>query len=234
MNYSELVQAHTRSEDNYVNATKWCAAFDKRWNDFKSLPTTKALLKAASRELPDNLVISRGRSGTWIHPVISIALAEWLSPEFSVYVKQTFVRFLEGDITLADDILQRSTADEAAWLEKRARGRVIRAKFTEELKKRGVKGWQGYAQNTNAIYLGLFGDTAAGLKESLGVKNPRDGMSETELLAVAFAESLSVDIMDKRRAFGNAQTTRCSAIAGNHVGNALELALDNTLDEEIY
>lgn len=79
--------------------------FSLSYNGLKILAasTTKALIKAfdsIDQKIPSIKTGATGRyaSGTYIHPVLAIALAEWLSPEFSVYVKQTFIRFLEGDI----------------------------------------------------------------------------------------------------------------------------------------
>ena len=38
MDYLALVNDNSRPTDNYINATKWCATFDKLWYDFSRLP----------------------------------------------------------------------------------------------------------------------------------------------------------------------------------------------------
>ncbi len=223
MDYLALVKDNTRSDD-YVNATKWCAAFGKRWNNYRRSRKSYIERVSTKTQIESTKVERVGREKqTFVHPLVAIDLAVWLSEEFSLHVNETFHRYLTGDITLADEILQRANKKDAEWLRDRAEGKLARLEFTNELKQRGVNR-QGFASNTNAIYQGVFGDNAAGLKESLAVSNPRDGMSKTQLRALAFAESLAVDIMDKKQAHGNQQTTRCSAIAANHVGNALEKA----------
>lgn len=222
MNYLALVSDNTRSDD-YVNATKWCQAFGKRWNNYSQARKPYIDRVSTKTEIQSTKVERIGRvKQTFVHPLVAVDLAAWLSDDFALVVNETFHRYLTGDITLADEILQRANAKDAEWLRDRADGKLARLEFTNELRQRGV-GRQGFATNTNAIYQGLFGDTAAGLKETLAVANPREGMSKTELRALAFAESLAVDIMHKKNAHGNAQTTRCSSIAGNHVGNALEV-----------
>lgn len=55
----------------------------------------------------------RGKdSETWVHPEIAIDFAEWLSPEFSSFVKRIFIRYLKGDRTLAAEILARNYNNE--------------------------------------------------------------------------------------------------------------------------
>lgn len=227
MNYTALVETSMRATDNMVNATKYCKAFGKEWRDFSRLQSTTVLANtiAQTYDVQKTHIIEtrRGKgSETWVHPLVAIELAKWLSPEFHLHVLETYRRYVEGDITLADEIIQRQTDPKAIeWIKARTEGKLARLEFTAELEARGVTK-AGYGQNTNSLYLGLFGDTAAGLKESRMVKNPRDGMSRTELRALAFAESLAVDIMDAKQARGNKQTAKCSAQAGNRVGKALE------------
>lgn len=58
--------------------------------------------------IPDLMEVRRGKdSETWVHPEIAIDFAEWLSPEFSSFVKRIFIRYLKGDRTLAAEILAR-------------------------------------------------------------------------------------------------------------------------------
>lgn len=45
---------------------------------------------------------------TWVHPEIAIDFAEWLSPEFSSFVKRIFIRYLKGDRARKDKIYSRS------------------------------------------------------------------------------------------------------------------------------
>ncbi len=84
-----------READGYLNATKMCKVNGKRFNDWYSLGNTKEFLEALSTKtkIPvEKLVeIKKGNSskfkqGTWVHPHVSIRLAQWLSPKFAVTV----------------------------------------------------------------------------------------------------------------------------------------------------
>jgi len=113
--FDELVSSAKRENDNYVNATKWCKQFGKGkecWR-FKDLDSTTIFVKACCKNLSLDLVeviqTKQGRGGgTWIHPLIAIKLAEWLSPDFEVFVKEVFVAYIEADISLADSIVERT------------------------------------------------------------------------------------------------------------------------------
>lgn len=118
--FDELVESSKRVSDNFVNATKWCKQFGKgkEWWRFKDLDSTSVFVKACCENLTlaQNEVIQtkQGRGGgTWIHPLLAIKLAEWLSSDFEVFVKQTFHAYLKADMALADSIVERSDDLEA-------------------------------------------------------------------------------------------------------------------------
>ena len=110
--FKHLIQNNTR-KDGWINATKWCKYFGKRVGNFTRLDETKAFMEALSQKTNSHVSQNRGRSGLWFHPLLAIKLAEWLSSEFEVFVKETFKRYLEGDTTLATEIIERSTDHDA-------------------------------------------------------------------------------------------------------------------------
>lgn len=227
-NLNALVETSKRAKDDMVNATRYCQAFGKRLQHFFDNEQTQELLKTLETKITGKSAIMetrRGRSGgTWVHPLLAIALAEWLSSDFHMHVLETYHRYVEGDITLADDIIQRQTdPNKLAWIAERAEGVLVRLDFCDELKERGVTKF-GFAQNTNAIYKGIFADTAKGLKETRNVKNPRDGMDMYELAGVKLAEMKAKKLMLKKNAYGNEQTTRCSLQAGKSIGDAMDIS----------
>lgn len=227
MDYLTLVQDNTRYSDDYINASKWCAAFGKRFDHYSSNAETRKRWKAIAERVPPNSgevqlrKSTAGKAGIWIHPLCAIDLAMWLSPEFAAYVIETFKRYLDGDITLADEVLQRSTKEDAQWLAERAQGKVARVEFAEELKRRNCSKL-GYAKNTNAVYVGLFGQTAATLKNELEVKNPRDGMTKAQLAAVRLVELLAVDKFHEDKAYGDKQTTASTLKVSKTIGEAID------------
>lgn len=224
-----LVNENTRSDD-WVNATKWCQYFGKEWNDISKQPSFQRFLESLCTSLFGHTdkksvyKVSGKPKQVWVHPLVAIKLAEWLSPEFDVFVKQTFKRYLEADITLADDILQRNKSEkDIKWLHQRAEGKIARRAFTDGLKEHGVTK-EGYAMNTNAIYTSLFGMTAQELKESRQVPQKdtaRDDMSLLELAAVNLAELSALERIKRTGANGNRPTSEQSRIASSRVKDAI-------------
>ncbi|MBN4004802.1 KilA-N domain-containing protein [Nostoc sp. LPT] len=222
MNYSFILTQNTR-DDDYVNATKLCTRFGKRWQHFKESNVT-FLKQVELKTGKSAFTVTRKKdiSGTYVHPLVAIKLAEWLSPEFDVYVKETFKRYLENDVTLADEIIQREDDPEKLkWIAVRTNGKITRRAFTDALQDRGVTKF-GYGANTNAIYQPIFGKSAKELQTALDNSNPRDGMNMLELTAVSFAEQLAIQKMTLASAKGNNETKRCSQEAGIQVAGLLK------------
>ncbi len=131
INFSQLIHDNTRSDD-YVNATKLCKAFCKRWTKYRELPQTQEFLKVINQKTNNRSYFAKKGVGTWVHPLVAIHLAEWLSPEFSVYVKETFRRFVEGDPTLANEIIEKQTDEKVVQKiadRAHAHGQYLRSEF---------------------------------------------------------------------------------------------------------
>lgn len=226
VDYKKLVSDNT-TQQGWVNASKWCKAYGRKWRDFSKNNGVRKYLKHLQHKALNGVkptrVEGKGRNAqTYVHPLVAIKLAEWLDPDFEVYVKDTFKRFLEGDITLADEIIQRQTKTEnIEWISERVEGKKARHYYTDELKLRGVTGI-GYAMNSNALYLGLFDKKASDLREELKISNPRDGMSALQLAATRFAELGAIERMKRHDARGNKQTTKQSNLAAKEVRKALD------------
>ncbi len=85
-----------RVNDGYVNATAMCKAANKLWADYQRLKGTEEYLEELSRSMgiPIDLLIQPIKTGpnelrgTWVHPQVSIHLAQWLSARFAVQVSQ--------------------------------------------------------------------------------------------------------------------------------------------------
>lgn len=102
-----LLSSNTRKDD-YVNATQLCKHFGKRWAKYQELPSTKEFIGVLNKKTDNRTIYAKRGVGTWVHPLLAVHLAEWLSPEFSVFVKQTFKAFLDADIKLAESIVDRT------------------------------------------------------------------------------------------------------------------------------
>src|SRR5690348_6175690 len=141
--------------------------------------------------------------GTWADVRLALDYAEYLNPALAIEVKEVFLRYKAADPTLADDIMERSTAEANEWIAKRSLSRAARLGYTATLKNHGVAERGHYAECTNATYRALFGKTAAQLKKEKG--NPqklRDAMDTKELVTVAFAEVHASDRIEDEQCSG--------------------------------
>lgn len=86
-----------------VNATEMAKAFGKQVNEFLSNKNTKSFVDAClkngnsrflSVEKEDDLVLSRQKSGTWMHRILALKFAAWLDPEFELWVFNTIDEIL--------------------------------------------------------------------------------------------------------------------------------------------
>jgi len=88
------VMITSREEDGFVNATQMCKAGGKKFNDWYRLDKTKEFINELSTctgcPVDDFIVIiTTGKNenrSTWVHPRISINIAQWISPVFDVQV----------------------------------------------------------------------------------------------------------------------------------------------------
>lgn len=96
---AEGVVIDQRAVDGYINATALCKAVGRQTNHYFSTEHTQAFIAelALDTGIPANsLVYSSRTSGTWVHPQISIHLAQWLSPKFAVQVTRWVSEWMAG------------------------------------------------------------------------------------------------------------------------------------------
>ena len=125
VNYSMInlnnVNITSRPIDHYVNATQLCQAGGKKFNDWFRLDTTKELIRALESDagIPASqlIEIKKGQSshfnqGSWIHPDLSISIAQWISPQFSIQVSK-WVRtlFNKGSVEIDLNLLREKDRD---------------------------------------------------------------------------------------------------------------------------
>jgi len=111
----------SRPIDHYVNATQLCQAGGKKFGHWFSLETTKELINELSADagIPTSGLTEtkrggndKSKQGSWIHPDLSIQLAQWISPKFAIQVSK-WVRtlFNQGSIEIDLNLLREKERD---------------------------------------------------------------------------------------------------------------------------
>jgi hypothetical protein len=167
---------------------------------------TNSSLKENSQAFPV-LYAKRGRGnvGTFAHPILAAAYAGYLSPKLEVEVREIWLRYRAGDATLADEILQRASAEANAWAGVRAMSRAQRVGYTKTLQLHGVYG-SGYRDCTESLYLNLLGNKSYEIRNQRGLSrkaNLRENMDIAELSFVMAAEALSAERIEEEKCTGN-------------------------------
>lgn len=95
-----------RSFDGYINATALCKAAGREWGHYASNKNTQEFFAELSTDIGitiSDLIQSvkggSGPQGTWVHPQVSLHLAQWLSPKFAVKVSKWVHEWLTGNAT---------------------------------------------------------------------------------------------------------------------------------------
>lgn len=108
------------------------------------------------------------------------------------------------------------------WIAKRMRGINVRNTLTDEWKGRGAKEGLDFAILTNEIYKGAFEMTAKQIKEFKSLNNPdnpRDHMSELELILTMLGEATTTEITSTRNSKGLPELSRDAKESGTIAGN---------------
>lgn len=166
--------------------------------------------------------------GTWAHWQIAMTYMSYLSPEAQMAVNEIVKERIEEE---ADPELGVQRAMERHSKRLTALGRddetinsrikviLRRNTLTSTLQQHGVEKW-GFAQVTDAEYLGWKGKTASELKEEMGVDkgNVRDFFEGYELDQLSFIESTLEEKIRRERLYGNGaqgRQRRCPACRGH-------------------
>lgn len=100
-----------------VNATEMAKAFGKRLDHFLKSDHAQAFIKVL--EFPPNggnsrplkkeeIIRTNHKTGTWMHRVLALKFAAWLSPEFEWWVYQTIDEILFGSYRKMEESLRLS------------------------------------------------------------------------------------------------------------------------------
>ncbi len=110
------------------------------------------------------------------------------------------------------------------WIEKRLRGIAVRDELTDEWKKRWVKEQKEFAILTAEISKATFGMTPAEYKKFKSLanpkENPRDHMTDLELIFTMLGEASTTEIAKRRNAQGFPENKTAAQEGGSVAGNA--------------
>lgn len=107
------------------------------------------------------------------------------------------------------------------WIAKRMRGINVRNTLTDEWQERGATKGFDFAILTNEIYRGTFEMSAKQIKEFKSLSNPdnpRDHMSELELILTMLGEATTTEITQTRNSKGVPELTRDAKEGGQIAG----------------
>lgn len=161
---------------------------------------------------------------TFAHPILAAAYAGFLSAKLEIEVREIWLRFRQGDATLADEILQRASAQDNKWAGTRALGRAQRNAFTDTLKEHGVVD-RGYMDCTEMTYIELLGGRSYEVRKRRGLpakSNLREHIDQSELAFIMAAESLSAERIRDEDRRGNAECADATRIGAKAIRNAIE------------
>ncbi|MEI2418715.1 KilA-N domain-containing protein [Arthrospira platensis SPKY2] len=221
--------------DDYVNLTKMCKQINKKLNHYLSNDSTKSFLKALSSEAGIPVTglteIRRGgkpqEQGTYGHPLVAIHLAQWLSPEFALAITKLTQSYLHADISIAEDILKRTSTESInsesglniikniinkanEKTESNIQARLNTKKTNKELNRALSEcpkvSKAVYAMAQDSIFKATYGKTIKTLKKEKGLAKKqtiRDDMNTDELVHLSFCESMSTKVLDKSKPSGD-------------------------------
>lgn len=105
-----------RELNSYIHATDMCKVGKKRYPDYIRLSRTQDFIKELESVvgIPTTKLIQSNQAGntklqgTWVHPHIEINLAQWVIPIFAVKVSGCVSRFISGDLTLVQYVVEQA------------------------------------------------------------------------------------------------------------------------------
>lgn len=102
-----------------VNATQMAKLFNEQVNHFMENESTKRFIAAClnnrnsgfiSVKSEEDLIISRQKSGTWMHRILALKFAAWLDPAFELWVYSTIDYILFNHYRKLEESLKLSAA----------------------------------------------------------------------------------------------------------------------------
>ncbi len=185
-----------------------CQSVGKQISDYTRLKSSGAYesrLSAITGIPRKELVSETIRSeGTWVHRKVAIHLAQWISPDFAVWVTDLVEKFVTGQITteqsraaaveVADAVAPSVPPQLIQWNRQRGDSRDMTKAKSDTLREvTDGKAHSAYWRTNDAINKGATGKTTKELRVELGIKKgctPRDRMGAPMLGMITFQEGM--------------------------------------------
>jgi len=114
---NELIEFELTNGNVMVNATQMAKLYGKQVNEFTSNETTKSFINEClkngnsrfiSVENEEDLIISKQKSGTFMHRILALKFAAWLNPTFELWVYATIDEILFSHYKRIEESLKMS------------------------------------------------------------------------------------------------------------------------------
>ncbi|MDR1939061.1 MAG: KilA-N domain-containing protein [Tannerellaceae bacterium] len=114
--FNEKTITFTLDKDGLVmvNATEMAKIFDEDINHFTRLDGTRKFIEACLKTPhlgfldEESLIISRQKTGTFMHRILAIKFAAWLDPYFEVWIYSTIDKLMFGKYVEREKSLERT------------------------------------------------------------------------------------------------------------------------------
>ena len=119
---NEIEFSLDKDEKMMVNATEMAKVFDRDLFQFTKSEHCRAFINSCQKpafagllgiDNENDLIVSRQKSGTWMHRVLALKFAAWLNPDFEVWVYSTIEALLFGRHVNRNKSLERTLALQA-------------------------------------------------------------------------------------------------------------------------
>jgi hypothetical protein len=89
----------SRQHDNFINAMQMCKAYNKKFNDWFFLDSTKEIIKALKDDVGISTLVEFKKGNKWLHPDLASQLSQWISPIFALQINKWIRTLLTNGMT---------------------------------------------------------------------------------------------------------------------------------------
>lgn len=97
--FFENIRIQVRDTDGYINATKMCSDVGKSFSSWFQAYKTREFLYNLYKQIDDDIdLINEEKKNVYVHPLLAINIAQWISPLFEIQVsKWIYKLYMTGE-----------------------------------------------------------------------------------------------------------------------------------------